>query len=265
MVSFNQRLIDRAKDINSFLCVGIDISPEKLGSDNIDDLISHSKLVVDATRDMALAFKPNFAFFERWGPKGFLWLEELVHYIGEGPILIADAKRGDIGSTANQYAKSIFHYFDFDCVTLSPYLGVDSIEPFTKDKEKGVFILCRTSNPSGSEFQSRKIDNDSFLYESVAVWAKTLNKNNNIGLVVGATVPDELSAIRDLVPELPLLIPGVGAQGGDLDHSVRVGNSSSIGMINISRAISFAGDFSESAIRNSAESYVMKMNRALHG
>ena len=95
MVSFNQRLIDRAKDINSFLCVGIDISPEKLGSENIDDLIAHSKLVVDATRDMALAFKPNFAFFERWGPKGFLWLEELVHYIGKGPILIADAKRGD--------------------------------------------------------------------------------------------------------------------------------------------------------------------------
>ena len=120
MVSFNQSLIDRANKINSYLCVGIDISPELLGSDNINDLVKHSKLVVDATRDFALAYKPNFAFFERWGSKGFTWLENLVEYIGDGPILIADAKRGDIGSTASQYAKSVFNYFNFDCVTLSP-------------------------------------------------------------------------------------------------------------------------------------------------
>jgi len=265
MVSFNQRLIDRSNEINSYLCVGIDISPELLGSDNIDDLVHHSKLVVDATREFALAYKPNFAFFERWGSKGFKWLEELVEYIGDGPVLIADAKRGDIGSTANQYAKSIFNYFGFDCVTLSPYLGEDSIEPFIDYKEKGVFILCRTSNPSGAEFQSKKLVNDSFLYESVALWANTLNKYNNVGLVVGATAPEELSIIRNLAPDLPLLIPGVGSQGGDLGHSIRVGNSSSIGMINVSRSISFAGDMSESAIRNSAESYVTKMNIALNG
>ena len=265
MVSFNQRLIDRANEINSYLCVGIDISPELLGSDNINDLVKHSKLVVDATRDFALAYKPNFAFFERWGSKGFTWLENLVEYIGDGPILIADAKRGDIGSTASQYAKSIFNYFNFDCVTLSPYLGGDSIEPFIEYKDKGVFILCRTSNPSGAEFQSKKLEDDSFLYDSVALWANTLNKNNNVGLVVGATAPEELSAIRSLSPDLPLLIPGVGAQGGDLSHSIRAGNSSSIGIINISRSISFAGDMSESAIRNSAESYVTKMNIALNG
>jgi len=263
MVSFNRRLIDRANEINSYLCVGIDISPEQLGSDKLDDLIYHSKLVVDATRDVALAYKPNFAFFERWGPKGFTWLEKLVEYIGDGPILIADAKRGDIGSTASQYAKSIFNYFGFDCVTLSPYLGDDSIEPFIDYKEKGVFILCRTSNPSGAEFQIKKLESDSFLYESVALWANKLNKYNNVGLVVGATAPEELYSIRKLAPDLPLLIPGVGAQGGDLIHSVRVGNSSSIGMINVSRSISFAGDLSKSAIRSSAESYVTKMNRAL--
>ena len=264
MVSFNQRLIDRANEINSYLCVGIDISPELFGSDNIDDLIHHSKLVVDATRDFALAYKPNFAFFERWGSKGFTWLENLVEYIGDGPILIADAKRGDIGSTASQYAKSIFDHFGFDCVTLSPYLGGDSIEPFVEYKNRGVFILCRTSNPSGAEFQSKKLEDDSFLYKRVALWANTLNKYNNVGLVVGATAPEELSAIRGFSPDLPLLIPGVGAQGGDLSHSVRVGNASSIGMINISRAISFAGNMSELAIRKSAESYVAKMNRALH-
>ena len=265
MVSFNQRLIDRANEINSYLCVGIDISPELFGSDNIDNLIHHSKLVVDATRDFALAYKPNFAFFERWGSKGFTWLENLVEYIGDGPVLIADAKRGDIGSTTSQYAKSIFNHFGFDCVTLSPYLGGDSIEPFIDYKDKGVFILCKTSNSSGAEFQSKKLDNDSFLYESVALWANTLNKYNNVGLVVGATAPEELSAVRSISPDLPLLIPGVGAQGGDLSHSIRAGNSSSIGIINISRSISFAGDMSESAIRNSAESYVKKMNIALNG
>ena len=199
MISFNKRLIDRANDIGSYLCVGIDISPELLGSDDLEDMISHSKLVVDATKDLALAYKPNFAFFERWGPKGFSWLEDLVEYIGAGPILIADAKRGDIGNTAREYAESIFNYFGFDSVTLSPYLGVDSIEPFISHKGKGVFILCRTSNPSGAEFQSQKINNKSYLYESVAVWANSLNKGDNVGLVVGATAPEELSTVRNIV------------------------------------------------------------------
>tara|TARA_B100000424_G_scaffold271255_1_gene273214 strand:- start:5529 stop:6326 length:798 start_codon:yes stop_codon:yes gene_type:complete len=264
MTSFNNRLSDRAKRINSYLCVGIDISPELLGSNNLDDLISHSKLVVDATRDIALAYKPNFAFFERWGPKGFEWLEQLVNYIGEGPILIADAKRGDIGTTARQYAQSVFNYFGFDCVTLSPYLGVDSIDPFISSSKKGVFILCRTSNPSGFEFQNMATKNNTTLYESVALWAKSLNKEDNIGLVVGATAPEELSAVRSLAPELPLLIPGIGAQGGDLEKSIRVSNSTGIGIINVSRSISFAGNLSKSEIRKSAITYVSKMNEALN-
>ena len=253
MTSFNNRLSDRAKRINSYLCVGIDISPELLGSNNLDDLISHSKLVVDATRDIALAYKPNFAFFERWGPKGFEWLEQLVNYIGEGPILIADAKRGDIGTTARQYAQSVFNY-----------LGVDSIDPFISSSKKGVFILCRTSNPSGFEFQNMATKNNTTLYESVALWAKSLNKEDNIGLVVGATAPEELSAVRSLAPELPLLIPGIGAQGGDLEKSIRVSNSTGIGIINVSRSISFAGNLSKSEIRKSAITYVSKMNEALN-
>ena len=265
MISFNTRLLDRAKKINSYLCVGIDISPELLGSDKLEDLVAHSKLVVDATRDIALAYKPNFAFFERWGPKGFEWLEQLVDYIGEGPILIADAKRGDIGTTASQYAESIFNYFGFDCVTLSPYLGVDSIDPFLLHSGKGVFILCRTSNPSGYEFQDKKIKNEAALYESVAMWANSLNTKDNIGLVVGATAPEELSAVRNIAPELPLLIPGIGAQGGDLEHSIRVGNSTGIGIINVSRSISFAGNLSKSDIQKSAITYVSKMNEALNG
>ena len=264
MNSFNSIVKSVTDKRQSWLCVGLDISPESLESNNFQALKEHTFKVIDATRDYAVAYKPNFAFFERWGSKGFTWLEETVNYIGNDHIKIADAKRGDIGNTAYQYSESIFNHFGFDCVTLSPYLGGDSIEPFIEYKGRGVFILCRTSNPSGAEFQSRKLDDDSFLYKSVALWANTLNKYNNVGLVVGATAPEELSVIRVFCPDLPLLIPGVGAQGGDLSHSIRVGNSSSIGMINVSRAISFAGDMSESAIRNSAESYVAKMNRALH-
>ena len=141
MISFNEKIKRRSKEINSFLCVGIDISSDSLGSDNLENLISHSKKVVDATKDIALAYKPNFAFFEKWGSKGFEWLEEMMGYIGDGPITIADAKRGDIGNTAKQYADSIFGHFDFDSVTLSPYMGEDSIMPFINNEEKGVFIF----------------------------------------------------------------------------------------------------------------------------
>ena len=262
--SFNTNLKIRAESIQSWLCVGLDISSESLGSSSLDDLKGHAKKVVDSTRDLAAAYKPNFAFFERWGSKGFQWLEEIIDYIGDGPILIADAKRGDIGNTAKQYSKSIFDHFGFDAVTLNPYLGRDSIEPFLDRAEKGVFILCRTSNPSSGEFQNHQFDGQA-LYEKVAAWAGALNDKDNVGLVAGATAPEELTRIREIVPNLSLLIPGVGAQGGDLEHSVRVGNQSGVGIINVSRGICFAGDHSTSAIRSTAESYVSQMKTVLHG
>jgi len=263
MISLNQKLFKRSKDIKSVLCIGLDINPENLESNSLDDLIIHSKMVVDATKDLALAFKPNFAFFERWGSKGFSWLEELIDHIGDGPILIADAKRGDIGNTARQYADSIFKHFGFDCVTLNPYMGRDSIYPFLDIQGKGVFILCRTSNNSGNEFQNQMLNTGNYLYEEVAKWAKNINKNDNVGLVVGATVPEELARVREIVPDLPLLIPGVGTQGGDLEKSVMDGNSSGLGIINISRAISFAGDRSFDDIRSMAKSYFKKISSIL--
>ena len=265
MISFNQKIKKRAKDINSYLCVGIDVNAKALGSDNFEDLKTHSKKIIDATRDIALAFKPNFAFFERWGSKGFKWLEETVEYIGSDCIIIADAKRGDIGNTARQYAESIFDHFGFDAVTLNPYMGEDSINPFLVHDDKGVFILCRTSNSSAHIFQNQKSNRGLFLYEEVAEWADSLNNKNNIGLVVGATVPQELSIVRDLAPDLPILIPGVGAQGGDLEKSVIEGNKSGIGIINVSRDISFSGDCTVESIRSSAQSYVKKINEALNG
>ncbi|SVD61565.1 uncharacterized protein METZ01_LOCUS414419, partial [marine metagenome] len=158
MNSFNTELKMRTESVRSFLCVGLDISAESLGSPSLNDLKDYTKQVVDVTRDLAVAYKPNFAFFECWGSKGFQWLEEIVDYIGDGPIIIADAKRGDIGNTAKQYAKSIFDHFGFDAVTLNPYLGRDSIDPFLDRTEKGVFILCRTSNPTSNEFQNHQYD-----------------------------------------------------------------------------------------------------------
>ena len=258
MTTFNSRLLSLCNTRQSWLCVGLDMNPESFGSKDFASLKDHTFDVIDATRDLAVAYKPNFAFFERWGAAGFAWLEETALYIGDDHIKIADAKRGDIGNTAKQYADSIFGHFGFDCVTLSPYMGRDSIDPFLHDPEKGVFILCRTSNPSAEDFQNQLIDGEP-LYIKVAEWANELNEKNNVGLVVGATAPEELNQIRDVVPELPLLIPGVGAQGGELIHSLKVGNKSSVGLINISRGISFAGDMSQKAIRFSAENYVNQM------
>ena len=155
-------------------------------------------------------------------------------------------------------------HFDFDSVTLSPYMGEDSIMPFLNNEEKGVFILCRTSNPSAKTFQSLNFHDEIKLYEQVAKWADSLNKNDNVGLVVGATAPEELIKVRRLAPSLPILIPGIGAQGGDLVSCIKEGNKSGIGILNISRGISFSGSHSSSDIRKSAKMYVKKMNEALN-
>ena len=262
MIPFNDRLKTMTDERRSWLCVGLDMDPEALGTNSIEALRDHTFKVIDATRDLAVAYKPNFAFFERWGAEGFMWLEETVSYIGDDHIKIADAKRGDIGNTAKHYENSIFHHFDFDSVTLNPYMGRDSIEPFLNNAEKGVFILCRTSNLSAMEFQNELIDGIP-LYEKVALWANDLNQNGNVGLVVGATAPDELMRIRALTPNLSLLIPGIGAQGGDLNHCITVGNQSGVALINVSRGICFAGDMSEYEIRSAAEEYVNQMREAI--
>ncbi len=265
MKTFTNRLIDRIKDTNSHLCVGLDIRPEAMNdpSASLNLLKDHSKKIIDATHDITAAYKPNLAFFERWGSEGFKWLEETVEYIGDGPIIIGDAKRGDIGNTAKQYAISLFDYFGFDAVTVNPYMGSDSIRPFIDNPEKGIFILCRTSNPSSAELQDRRFENANLMYEEVAHLAVMLNKNKNIGLVVGATAPEEIRQIRKIAPNLPFLIPGIGAQGGDLEKSMQYGNFNGAALINVSRGIGFAGDLSEISIREAAQNYVTKM-RAIH-
>ncbi len=232
MNSFTSRLSEQIIDKNSHLCVGLDISPEGLGNKNakLSDLIDHSIRVIDSTIEVAICYKPNFAFFERWGSDGFKWLEKIIEYIGNKSIIIADGKRGDIGNTAKQYAISIFDHFGFDAVTINPYMGSDSIKPFIENPEKGVFILCRTSNKSASELQDLDIGKQK-LYEKTAELAVKLNINDNIGLVVGATVPSEIRKIRMIAPNLPFLIPGIGAQGGDLKKSMQYGNKNGIKFI----------------------------------
>ena len=261
MNSFNSRILKEIKAKQSHLCVGLDINPDNFDNPNlsIDDLKAHTNKVIDATRDIAIAYKPNLAFFERWGSKGFQWLEETMQYIGPEVITIGDAKRGDIGNTAKQYATSLFDHFGFDSVTLSPYLGFDSIEPFINDPNKGAFILCRTSNLSASAIQDLTLESKEILYEQIAKLAVKWNDNENVGLVVGATVPEEILRVREIAHNLPLLIPGIGAQGGDLSKSMKYGNQNGVALINISRGISYAGDLSETSIRKSAQEYLEKM------
>lgn len=264
MNSFNSRLSNHITSKRSWLCVGLDINPENMASENptLVDLKSHTKKIIDATREFAVAYKPNLAFFERWGCAGFAWLEETMEYIGSDTITIGDAKRGDIGHTAQQYAHSLFGHFGFDAVTLNPYMGRDAIDPFISDPGKGVFILCRTSNASSGDLQNLAGDGQR-LFEKVAEYCAGLNKNDNVGLVVGATVPDEISTIREIANDLPMLIPGIGAQGGDLETSMKAGNTNGVALINVSREISFAGDQSEEAISNAAKDYVEKMKNII--
>ena len=261
MESFNKRLLDEIKIKNSHLCIGLDINPEGLNNPNssLEELKSHTFKVIDATRDLAVAFKPNLAFFERWGSNGFKWLEETMDYIGPETITIGDAKRGDIGNTAKQYAMSLFDHFGFDSITLSPYLGYDSIDPFVSQSNKGVFLLCRTSNSSAKDIQDLRLSSNQLLFEQIARLAVKWNKNDNIGLVVGATMPEEITRVRNIAHNLPMLIPGIGAQGGDLKKSMEYGNQNGIAIINISRGISFAGDLSEIAIRDSAKQFLEQM------
>ena len=279
MKPFNLRLSKLIKSKRSHLCVGLDMNPEAMGSSNttLDELKKHSFKVIDATSDLASAFKPNLAFFERWGSEGFKWLEELMDYFPDDLIIIGDAKRGDIGNTAKQYAYSLFTHFDFDAVTLSPYMGKDSITPFIDNPEKGAFILCRTSNPSAVDLQNQQINIESsdqtvqrideipneMLFDKTAQLCVEWNKNNNVGIVVGATAPKEISRIRNHAPSLPFLIPGIGAQGGDLTQSMLDGNKNGDALINISRGISFSGDLSSKAIRNAAKDYLSQMREII--
>ena len=243
---------------DSCLCVGLDPEPSKFPGGWKGDagkVFEFCARIVDATKDVVSAYKPQIAYFA--GQRAEDQLEELMAYIrrtAPGVPVILDAKRGDIGSTAEQYAREAFVRYQADAVTLSPFMGFDSIEPYMKHDGKGLILLCRTSNPGGSDLQAQELAAGGTLFEHVArLAAGPWNRNGQLGLVVGATFPAELARVRELAPTLPLLIPGIGAQGGDVEATIRAGwRADGPVIVRSSRAILYAGqgeDFASAARR----------------
>jgi orotidine-5'-phosphate decarboxylase len=252
-VKFVEKLVNASRKNRSLLCVGLDSDPAQIPGGL--SVFEFNKAIIDATSDLVCAYKPNLAFYEVLGAGGFDALKQTVDYIPADIPVIADAKRGDIGNTARAYARALFSHFNFDATTVSPYLGLDSLEPFIEYQDKAIFILCRTSNAGAVDFQSLICEGENDrrpLFEVVARKVGQWNKHDNIGLVVGATYPEELKLIREIQPDMPLLIPGIGAQGGDLALTVRYGVDArgEKAVINSSRQIIFASkgkDFAEAA------------------
>ena len=264
-MNFLEKLLQAARTNSSLLCIGLDPDPELMPK---VDVFQFNKAIVDATSDLVCAYKPNLAFYEALGIEGLTALQQTVAYIPKSIPVIGDAKRGDIGNTARAYARALFETLGFDAATVNPYLGRDSIEPFIEYREKGVFILCRTSNVGSAHFQALPLLQTSRpLFELVAERAKEWNLYGNVGLVVGATYPEELRQVRQLCPEMPLLIPGIGAQGGDLANAVRYGVDAKgeKAIISSSRQILYASrgeDFAPAA-REAALNLRHEINRYL--
>ena len=274
-MTFFEFLENRVKEVNSLLCVGLDPHRSDLPAWSGRAAVEFCLRLVDATADLAAAYKPNAAFFESLGPDGIVALQEVIAAIPEGIPVLLDAKRGDIASTAQAYADAAFKTLGADSITLSPYLGRDSVEPFITDPEKGVFLLCKTSNPGAADLQDLVVTTHdarrTTLHEHVARLAQSWNANDNIGLVVGATQPESLARVRAAAPDLWILAPGVGAQGGDLRAALSAGlRSDGLGMlIPVSRAISRADDPRQAAMDlrnriNTERSAVSRQSSAVH-
>ena len=261
-MSFADKLAATWKAANSLVCVGLDPEPKKFPDQFRDapgGIFQFNRAIIDATRDFVCAYKPQFAHYAAHAAEN--QLARTIDYIKStcpNAIVILDAKRGDIGSTAEQYAQEAFERYGADAVTVNPYLGHDSVEPFLRHADKGVIILCRTSNPGAKDFQDLDV-NGRKLFQVVAERvAKEWNAEGNCMLVVGATYPDELADIRARVGDLPFLVPGVGAQGGDVAKAVKNGKTSAgTGLvISSSRAILYASsgaDFAEAARKAAQE------------
>ena len=224
-MNFTDKLRQAGRKNNSLVCLGLDPDPELMPAVSV---LEFNKAIIEATADLVCAYKPNLAFYEALGIEGLTILQKTMEYIPESIPVIGDAKRGDIGNTSRAYAKALFEVFGFDAATVSPYLGYDSLEPFLSYVNKMTFLLCRTSNAGARDFQAVPCQTEETsprqpLFKLVAQKAKEWNKHGNLGLVVGATYPEELKQIRQLCPEMVLLIPGIGAQEGDLAQAVHYG------------------------------------------
>jgi uridine monophosphate synthetase len=242
MTSFAELLNARARSIQSLLCVGLDPHPDLLSSSTATAAREFCLRIIRETAELALACKPNIAFFEAFGSEGIRALEDVIGECrAQGALVILDAKRGDIGDTSKAYARMAFETLHVDAVTVNPLMGGDSVAPFLEKEECGAFVLCRTSNPGAAELQLRYVDGIP-LFERIVELAQSWNARGNVGLVVGATDPAAIARVRALAPELWLLVPGVGAQGGDLHEALDAGlRADGLGMlVNVSRSLARA-------------------------
>ena len=254
--------LDRACDATrSLVCVGLDPEPARLP---VPDVLDFNRAIVDATCDLAAAYKPNLSFYEALGIPGLQALEGTIKAIRDAApnaLIIGDAKRGDIGPSGRSYARAMFQVWGFDSVTVNAWGGADTIEPFLEDPERGVFIWCRGSNPGSATLQDlrvKSVHGTVPMFEHLARTSLDWNSLGNVGLVIGATAPEQLESVRTICPDSPLLIPGVGSQGGDLANAVRHGADANgrRALINSSRGIIYASsgaDFAEAARQATAE------------
>jgi orotidine-5'-phosphate decarboxylase len=254
-----QHLINQIQLKKSFLCVGLDVDLNKIPKhllETEDPIFEFNKAIIDVTHDLAVAYKPNTAFYEAYGIKGWLSLEKTIRYINENYpdiFTIADAKRGDIGNTSSMYAKAFFQDLNFDSVTVAPYMGKDSVEPFLAFEDKHTIMLALTSNEGAFDFQTLNV-NGTELYKQVLETSKSWKNSHNLMYVVGATKAEYFTDIRKIIPDSFLLVPGVGAQGGSLSEVCKYGMNANVGLlINSSRAIIYASNGTDFAAKARAE------------
>lgn len=260
-------LVKRIKEKKSFLCVGLDADIHKIPKHLLkeeDPLFEFNKQIIDSTLPYAVAYKPNIAFYEAHGIAGWNALKKTLEYLPEDVFTIADAKRGDIGNTSKMYARAFFESFNFDSITVAPYMGSDSVTPFLEFENKWAIILGATSNEGGNDFQNLETKNGDKIYETVIKKSAKWGNDKNLMYVVGATKPQALQSIRKIIPNHFLLIPGVGAQGGSLEEVCKYGLNEEYGLlINSSRGIIYADNsenFAEKAGK-AAQKIVVQMER----
>jgi orotidine-5'-phosphate decarboxylase len=258
MTSFAEKLASAVRRNRTLLCIGLDPDPTRLP---IDDPVDFCRRIIEATRDLVCCYKPNAAFFEQYGRDAFRMLERIRHAIPDEIPALLDAKRGDIGHTASAYARAVFDVLGYDACTVSPYLGGDSLEPWLARTDRMTFVLCRTSNPGSRDLQDLPVLREDGralpLYQVVAEQCRAWNRGGNVGLVVGATFPEELRLVRTTCPDQPILVPGIGAQGGAIEAAVAAGGAADPAnlILAVSRQVLYASSASdwERAARASAE------------
>ena len=264
-----KELIQQIKIKKSFLCIGLDVDLNKIPPHLLaieDPIFEFNKAIIDATHDLAVSYKPNTAFYEAYGIKGWISLQKTINYINEKHpeiFTIADAKRGDIGNTSSMYAKAFFEDLNFDSVTVAPYMGKDSVEPFLAFENKHTIMLALTSNDGAFDFQTLNVGGTE-LYKQVLETSKTWKNSENLMYVVGATKAEYFTEIRNIVPDSFLLVPGVGAQGGSLSEVCKYGMNDNVGLlINSSRAIIYATNGTDFAEKARAEALKMQEEMAV--